>query len=142
GGAGLADAFELEPGVAHALEVAGAADEVPLHVLVAGAEWVELLRVDVAVEAERQQELERLGLARGVVATQQEPAPGEIEHLVGVLVKVDDAGAPRPPARGAGAHDRPSAAWRVAERKRAASGVALIPPDDPERRARSQASRM
>ena len=127
--AGPAEALELEPGVPHPLDVAGAADEVPLHVLVAGAERVELLRADVAVEAERQQQLERLRLAGGVVAAQQQPAPGEIEHLVGVLVEVDDAGAPRPPARGAGAH---CSALRGVERWRAKARRERRCPEPPD----------
>jgi hypothetical protein len=48
--------------------VVDAADEVPLHLLGVLRKRVELLRADVAVEREREDELERLRLPGGVVA--------------------------------------------------------------------------
>ena len=83
---------ELEPHVADPLLVVDAADEVPLHLLRALGEGVEPVRADVAVECEREDELERLRLAGGVVAAEQQPPVGELEDLVVVLVEVDDPG--------------------------------------------------
>src|SRR5699024_8991504 len=54
----------------------------------------------VTVQKERQQYLQRLGLARAVAATQQKPPLGEVEDLVVVLPDIADARAFESVARG------------------------------------------
>src|SRR5699024_5709572 len=54
----------------------------------------------VTVQKERQQYLQRLGLARAVTATQQKPPLGEVEDLVVVLPDIADARAFESVARG------------------------------------------
>ena len=135
----LVDPLELQPHVAVALLLVDASDEVPAHVLGAGREWVELGRTDVAVEAERKQQLQCLRLPGRVVATQQQPPASEVEHLVGVLVEVDDARSPRPPAVRAGTQEAAPPDRTAGSRKRAASGVGCRPPPS-VRRARPAAT--
>ena len=88
-GAGVA---ELQPYVADRV-LAAAVQQVGLHRPVLGRERVEPLGVDPAVEHEREEDLERLGLAGTVRAAQHEPAAGEAELLVAVVPQVDDPGA-------------------------------------------------
>jgi hypothetical protein len=98
GGAFLGEAAELQPGVAEPLLVAAAEQEVPLHPL--GGVGVRFHPVgrQLAVEQERQGEREHLGLARAVVAAQQQVAVAEAELLVVVEEQVDEAGTQRLPA--------------------------------------------
>jgi hypothetical protein len=94
----LVQAAELQPGVAEPLLVAAAEQEVPLHPF--GGICVRRHPVgrQLAVEQERQGEREHLGLARAVVAAQQQVAVAEAELLVVVEKQVDQAGAQRLPA--------------------------------------------
>jgi hypothetical protein len=82
---------ELQPCVAHRV-LAPAVQQVGLHRAVFGRERVQPLGVDPAVEHEREEHLERLGLAGSVRAAQHEPAAREAELLVAVVPHVDDPG--------------------------------------------------
>ena len=91
----LAPALELDPQVADRLGVVAPAEHPRLEdpALLAG-------RVDAALaggEQERQQHVHRRRLARTVHAAQQQPPAPEMQHLVLVLVDVDDACAVQPP---------------------------------------------
>jgi len=83
---------ELQPCVADRV-LAAAVQQVGFHRAVLGRERIETLGVDPAVEHEREQHFERLGLAGSVRAAQHEPASGEAELLVAVVPQVDDPGA-------------------------------------------------
>ncbi len=86
---GLCGAAELHPYVA-VLGVLPPVEQVGLHRAVLAAERVEPPRVQPAVQDEREQHFERLGLAGAVVAPQRQPAVAEGELLVEVIPEVDD----------------------------------------------------
>ncbi len=79
-----------------------AVEEVLLHGAPLPAEGVEALGDEAGVVDEREQQLERLGLARAVRAAEHQAAVGEREDLVAVVPQPDDAGAAgaEPPAHG------------------------------------------
>ncbi|MCX4598186.1 hypothetical protein OG819_54540 [Streptomyces sp. NBC_01549] len=82
---------ELHPDVAKRT-VLPAEEQVGLHRAVLGGERVEPLGVDAAVEDEREEDFQGLGLAGSVGAAQHQPAAGEGELLVPVVPQVDDPG--------------------------------------------------
>ncbi len=87
---------ELQPAVAQrrpTLVVGIEVDQVPVHGLRPVSERVEPLGAGLAVEHERQQQLQGLGLAGGVLPPQDQAAAGEPELLVVVLPDAED---PRP----------------------------------------------
>ena len=88
---------ELHPGVAVA-GVGAAPQQVVLHRAVLAGERVQPPRVQAPVQHEREEHLERLGLARSVGAPQDQPAVGEGEGVVDVVPQPDDAGAGGPEA--------------------------------------------
>ena len=87
----LRGAAELHPHVA-VLGVLPPVQQVGLHGAVLAAERVEPPRVQPAVQDEREQHFERLGLTGAVVAAQRQPAVAERELLVEVIPEVDDPG--------------------------------------------------
>ena len=94
----LAPALELDPQVADRLGVVTPAEHPRLEDprLLAG-------RVDLPLpggQQERQQHVHRRRLARAVHAAQQQPPAAEVQHLVLVLVDVDDPGPVQPPPLG------------------------------------------
>jgi hypothetical protein len=95
---GLVEPAELQPGVAEPLAVAPAHEQVPLHPLAGVAVRLDPVRGEVAVEQERQQQGEHLGLAGAVVAPQQQPPVPEREFLLVVEEQVDQASPHRLPA--------------------------------------------
>ena len=88
---GLCGAAELHPHVA-VLGVLAPVEQVGLHGAVLAAERVEPPRVQPAVQDEREQDFEGLGLPGAVVAAQRQPAVAEGELLVEVIPEVDDPG--------------------------------------------------
>ena len=99
---GLGEAAELHPDVA-VLGVLPPVEQVGLHGAVLAAERVEPPRVQPAVQDEREQHFEGLGLAGAVVAAQRQPAVAERELLVEVVPEVDDPGPGRLEPRAGGA---------------------------------------
>ncbi len=94
---------QLQPGVADRI-LPAAEQQVGLHGPVLGRERVQPLRVDPAVQHEREQNLKGLGLPGAVRAAQDQPAAGEAELLVPVVPHVDDPG----PGRFEASHREPS----------------------------------
>ncbi len=72
--------------------LAATEQEVGLHGPVLGGERVQPLRVDPAIQYEREQNLKSLGLPGAIRAAQDQPAAGEAELLVPVVPHVDDSG--------------------------------------------------
>ncbi len=70
-----------------------AVEQIRLHGAFFAGERVEPPRLDAAVQDERKQHLEGLGLAGTVRSAQDQPPVGETEFLVAVVPQVDDAGA-------------------------------------------------
>jgi len=121
----LAVALELDPQVADRLGVVATAEHPALEdaALLAGG-------VDSPLpggQQERQQHVHRRRLARAVDATQQQTPAAEVQHLVLVLVDVDDAGAVQAPAGRRCRHRRavPEAARRGAGPVDEESGVVM-----------------
>src|SRR5262249_4151522 len=83
---------ELDPDVAQCA-VLPAEEQVGLHRAVLGRERVEPLGIDTAVEDEREDHFEGLGLAGAVGPAQHQPAAGDGGLLVPVVAEVADPGA-------------------------------------------------
>jgi hypothetical protein len=136
----------VRPGERHPRVAVGrlatAGEQVVAHRSGGAAERVEAARIEPAVEHERKQDLQGLGLARAVGAAQHEPTVFKAEGLVDVVPEVEQAravgteaghadGAPNGSVRGGG---RTSAS-----RYRCSAGSGTMPPGT--RRTRSKAIR-
>ena len=88
-------ALKLQPRVARPGRPRGVllAEQVPAHRPALAAERVQALGAQLPVEQQREQQLERLRLARPVGPAQQQPPALEAERLVLVLEQADEAGA-------------------------------------------------
>jgi hypothetical protein len=102
----LVHAAQLEPGESLPVHAGRALAHQPAEGGPAGPGRIDALRV--AVEQERQQHLQSLGLARAVLAAKQEPAVLELEHLIVVLPDVADPGAVQPVTKRMRGHGRTS----------------------------------
>ncbi|XKK40019.1 hypothetical protein HFP72_04295 [Nocardiopsis sp. ARC36] len=84
------------------MRVLAAQEQVPLHALLGVAVGLDPVRGQLAVQEEGQGQGEDLGLARAVVAAQQQAAVTEPELLVLVVEEVDEAHPQGLPALAAG----------------------------------------
>ena len=97
----LAEATELDPGVAHAPLMA-AEQEVPGHFLARVTVGLDTRGLELRVEQQRQRQRQHFGLAGAVVAAQEQVAVAEPEFLAVVMEEFHQPQAQRLPARQSG----------------------------------------